>query len=310
MRTCAIVNLHSSTGRTGNLWPAIERRLTQRIGPVETLLTDAPMAATRLTAQALRAGADRIIAVGGDGTVNEVVNGFFDGDRPINDQATLGLLTMGTGCDFRRTFGLPDDLEGQIARLEEGEVRPIDIGKAAFVDHHGEERVRYFDNIASFGLSGATDQAVNELTTAKKLGGKFAFKWGMIKALFTYRNQPVRVQIDDTFDQVLNVKTVAVCNGQYFGGSMHMAPEAKPDDGLFDVIMVTDVGGFELLLKSGSIYKGKHLKYPEVSAAQGRKVVALPEDGADDVLLDVDGEAPGRLPATFEILPKALRLIA
>jgi glycerol-3-phosphate dehydrogenase len=307
-RTTAVVNPHSWGDRTGLVWPEIEARLRRSIGPIKVVFTDAPMAATRLTTEALKQGMEQIIAVGGDGTVNEVVNGFFEDGRPINPEAILAILTSGTGRDFGRTFDMPLDIFAQVERLATSEVHAIDLGKLTFINENGAEETRYFDNIASFGLSGATDQAVNRLTYAKKFGGKSAFWWGMFKALTAYRNQPVHLKIDDAFDQIVNVTTVAVCNGRYFGGSMHIAPRAKPDDGLFDVIMVADVGRLELLLKSGKIYRGEHLGELKVTALRGRKITAIPVDGAAPVLLDVDGEAPGRLPATFEILPKALFL--
>jgi len=266
------------------------------------------MVAARLTAEALKDGAEQIIAVGGDGTINEVVNGFFEDGRLINSEAVLGLLPSGTGGDFRRTFGIPPDVDGQIARLASGAPRPIDLGRLSFKDDEGKDCVRYFDNIASFGLSGLADRAVNGLTVGKKFGGKLAFKWGTFKAMMKYRNQPVRIQVDDTFDHVANVSTAAVCNGQYFGGSMRMAPDAVPDDGLFDVVIWADAGALQLLLRSNEIYRGMHVNREDVTVLRGRRVIATPAEGAGEVLLDVDGEAPGRLPATFEILPKVIRL--
>ena len=306
-RTRAIVNPHSMGDRTATNWPNMLSRLTAALGTVDFVFTDAPMAAKHLTRQALKDGVDQIIAVGGDGTVNEVVNGFFEKGEPINPDAVLAILPSGTGGDLRRTLTLPDTREAQIERIARGEIRRIDLGKVTYRDDAtGEQVVRYFDNIASFGLSGLADRIVNGLKYSKRLGGKFAFQWGMIKALASYRRQPVRLRVDEAFDQVVNVTTTAVCNGRYFGGGMHMAPNALPDDGLFDVIIVADVGPIELLTKSRSIYSGNHLRYNKVTALRGRKITATPVRGAGPVLLDIDGEAPGRLPATFEILPRAL----
>ena len=307
-RTLAVVNPHSWGDRTGAIWPSVKAKLSHAVGPVESVFTDAPMAAQRLTRQALKDSMEQIVAVGGDGTINEVVNGFFEDGEPIKPDAVLAVLTSGTGADFRRTFDMPDDLDAQIERIATTEIRAIDLGKLTFINDNGEEEVRFFDNIASFGLSGATDRAVNRLTFGKKFGGQTAFYWGMLKALLGYKNQPVRIQVDDTFDEVVNVTTAAVCNGRFFGGGMHMAPNAKPNDGLLDVIIVADVGRLELLWKSPLIYKGRHLDDPKVTVLSGRKITATPADGAGEVLLDVDGEAPGRLPATFEIVPNAIYL--
>ena len=257
--------------------------------------------------QALNKGIEQIIAIGGDGTVNEVINGFFENGRPINPEAALAILTSGTGRDFRRTFGMPEKIEDQVDRMVASEIRPIDIGKLTFINNEGREDVRYFGNIASFGLSGATDKAVNSLKFAKRFGGKFAFKWGMIKSLLRYRNQRVRLIVDDVYDEELSVSTAAVCNGQFFGSGMWIAPNAVPDDGLFDVVIVANVGVVRLLWHSNSIYRGEHLALDDVTVVRGRRVTALPVNPNEEVLLDVDGETPGRLPATFEILPGALQ---
>ena len=308
MRTCAVVNPNSGSGRTGTIWPAIEVKLNRAIGTVEVAFTDGPMAAKHLTARALQNGAEQIIAVGGDGTVNEVVNGFFRDDRPINDRAVLALLVTGSGGDFRRTFRMPDDVDAQVERIAAGEARLIDLGKLTFIDHDGGESVRYFDNIASFGLSGAADMAFNRLRFAKKFGAKFAFLWATYTTVITYRNEPVRIQVDDRFDKVVNVNMAAVCNGQFFGGSMWIAPNAKPDDGLFDVIITHDLSTIDVFRGTKKLYKGKHMDEDNVTTLRGRKIVASPTREAKEVLLDVDGEAPGRLPATFEILPNAIFL--
>ena len=237
------------------------------------------------------------------------VNGFFENGAPINPEALFSILTSGTGCDFRRTFGVPDGIEAQIERLAHAEIRAIDLGRITYINNDGNEECRYFNNIASFGLSGATVRAVNKLTFAKKFSGKFAFYWGMLKALLTYRMQPVRIQAGDDYDETVRVTTAAICNGQYFGGSMHIAPDADPGDGLFDAVIIRDIGPIELLRKSNNIYTGAHIGDPKVTVVRTNKIVAAPAPEATvRVALDVDGEAPGYLPATFEILPAAIHL--
>ncbi|MFP4500801.1 MAG: FAD-dependent oxidoreductase [Candidatus Hydrogenedentota bacterium] len=308
-RTRAIVNPHSMGDRTGINWPGIETKLRAVLGHVDTVFTDGPMAAKLLTREALKDGVDQVIAVGGDGTVNEVVNGFFERGKPVNPDAVIAVLASGTGGDFRRSFRIPESIDDQISRLAHSTIRTIDLGKLTyFDDSSGEEAVRYFDNIASFGLSGLTDRMVNDLKFGKRFGGKIAFQWGMFKALAAYQLPEVRIRVDDVYDMVLNVTTAAVCNGKFFGGGMKIAPEAEPDDGLFDVVIVRDVRAIELLRKSRTIYKGDHLQFDKVVTLRGRRVTAEPVDGRRPVLLDVDGEAPGRLPATFEIMPRALNL--
>ncbi len=304
----AIVNPHSSNGDTRFQWPMIEARVRRITGPIEVAFTDGPSAATHLTRRALHEGVEQIIVVGGDGTTNEVVNGFFEEGRLVNPNALLSFLTCGTGGDFRRTFGVPKQLDAQITGLHTGEIRTIDLGKLTYTDFEGEIATRYFANIASFGLSGEVDRAVNHLSFSKRFGGKTAFKWGTLKALFSYRSKQVRICVDDQYEETMQIATAAVCNGRYFGGGMFIAPHAQPDDGAFEVVIIRDTSNLQLVLKSGMIYKGKHLNHPNVCTARGKRVEALPVNPEEEVLLDVDGEVPGRLPATFEVLPQVIKL--
>lgn len=308
-RIRAIVNPRSSGNHTAERWPEMEAELRSALGTFDTVFTDGPMAARHLTAAALKDGVDHIIAVGGDGTVNEVVNGFFEKGRPINPQAMLSIITSGTGADFRRSFGGPLDIKLQIQQIVESEPHAIDLGLLTYRDDATSDmRQRYFDNVASFGLSGAVDKAVNQNKFSKHFGGRVAFLWETVKTLLSYTGQRVRLQVDDHFDDILDINTVAVCNGCYFGGGMNIAPNAKTDDGLFDIIVIRKASRIKVVKEIPSIYKGTHVRNAHVFVLRGRKVVAEPVHRSDEILLDVDGEAPGRLPATFEIIPRALLL--
>jgi YegS/Rv2252/BmrU family lipid kinase len=308
MRTRAIVNPSAAGNRTARRWPDIARQIEAQVGALEVAFTDGPQAATRLTREALRDGVEQIVAVGGDGTVNEVVNGFFDGDTPVNPDAILALMMLGTGGDFRKSLGIGPEVSSFLQRLTQGEIRSIDVGRLSFVDHEGQPATRYFDNIASFGLSAEVDEAVNRATFSKKLGGTFAFKWATLKALVHHDNDRVRIRIDDDFDEELAVSIVAVCNGQFFGGGMWIAPGAEVDDGQFDVVMLRDLTFMDFVKHASALYTGKHLELPKVTVRRGRRLEAKPIDPQARVLLDVDGEVPGRLPATFEVVPGALKV--
>lgn len=311
MRARAIVNPSSSHGRLGRVWPAVHAKLEAAIGPVEVAFTDAPMAATRLTREALREGVDLVIAVGGDGTNNEVVNGFFEPtapgrpDAPIRPEAALAVLMLGTGGDFRKTFGVGPDAEAQVKALAGGTPRPIDVGRLDYVADDGTPSTRYFINIASFGMSGLADREINRAKLTKRIGGSFAYLTASVRAMFRYKPRPVRIRVDEGPEQTFVVNMVAACNGQYFGGGMRVGPMADPADGLLDVIAVHDLGVFGFIRGVGKIYSGEHLKSPNVVHLRGRRLRAEVDAGVE-VLLDVDGEAPGRLPATFTALPGAL----
>lgn len=312
-RVVAVVNPHSGGGRTGRHWAEVVPLLEAALGPVEARFTDhaaAPhdLPAESLTRDAVKTGANLVIAVGGDGTVNEVVNGFFEAGQAVNPNAELGLLNSGTGGDFRRTFDLPADIPRDVQRLAEGRARTIDLGRITFVADDGAETVRYFDNIASFGMSGLVDRAVNRARVPKLFGGKFTFFWCTLTTATRYTPQAVRITTDAGFDRTLNVGTAAVANGRFFGGGMMIAPNAEPDDGQFDLIIMHDTTLTDLFIGSGALYDGTHLENEKVLAARARSVRAEPVDPDEIVLLDIDGEAPGRLPARFDILPRALKL--
>lgn len=311
MRVRAIVNPNSSHGRTRAAWPRLHQALTAALGPVEEAFTTGPLDATARTREALADGVDLVIAVGGDGTTNEVVNGFFappvpgGPDAPLRPQAALALLVSGTGGDFRKTFGIGTDLDEQIKRIAGGETRAIDVGRIDYVGHDGAPGARYFINIAGFGLGGLVVDAVNRAWLTKRISGRFAFFWASLTSLMRYKVPRVRLLVDDQEPREFGCNTVAVCNGRYFGGGMHVAPMAAPDDGIFDVVAMHDMSRLDFLKDPNAIYRGEHLKNPKVFAVRGRRVVAEPLGG--EVLLDVDGEGPGRLPATFSLLPGALR---
>ncbi len=307
----AIVNPRSGGKRTAKRWPEVEAALREVLPGMEVVRTEAPGDATRLASAALRDGVDTIVGVGGDGTINEIVNGFFDeAGEPINPKAELAIMMMGTGGDFRRSFGIGPTWQDCLQRIAEGRTRSIDLGRVELTSNEGPSIFRWFDNIASFGASGAIVHAVNAANLSKLLGGAFAFKWATVTSLMSYRTRPVRIRVDDTYDEVIDLTLCAVCNGRYFGGGMCVGPEAELDDGLFDIVLVEGMGTIDFIRHSGKLYDGEHLGQEGIVHLRGRRVIAEPVDDARPTLLDVDGEGPGRLPATFEIRPAAIAVRA
>lgn len=303
-----IVNPASSRGRTGRRLATLESQLRAALGPLEILLTEHPGHATELARGALRDGADRIVAVGGDGTVSEVVNGFFAEGSPVNSDAVLGVVTSGTGGDFRRSHPIPGTLGQQLQVLASDHTHRIDIGQVRFLDHAGSPTERHFANSASAGLSGTVCKAVNRARISKLLGGRMAFRLASLRGLLGYRNQRVRLCLDDGEAELRTVNTVAVCNGRYFGGGMAIAPKARCDDGLLDVIVLGDFALWDAVRSMPMIYRGTHPLHPKVRVARVARIRLEPA-GYDPVLIEVDGEGPGRLPATFSVMPAALRLL-
>jgi YegS/Rv2252/BmrU family lipid kinase len=307
-RTLLIVNPQAQNGQLGRRWPELGATLRRELGSFEEALTREPGDATRLTREGLESGVDTVVAVGGDGTTNEVVNGFFDGDRPRAPGAALAVLPFGTGGDFRRTLGVPRDTRAAARLLAARHTRTIDVGHLELTRSGGGRQSRIFINIASFGVSGLVDEYVNR--TSKRLGGRLSFMLATARAGLAYDNQRVRLVFDG--DQAgavdLTAYVVAVANGRYFGGGMFIAPHAELADGQFDVVALGDLGMWELVRHGRKIYSGAHLGMDKVSQRRAREVRAEPL-GTEPVRLDVDGETPGILPATFRVLPAALRLV-
>ena len=303
-KTAAVVNLKSANGKTEKLWPQIKQTLSGAIGNIEIVPTTGPYTAPDITRKAIKSGFNRIISIGGDGTLNEVVNGFFENDKPINPQAILGVISMGTGADFIKTTGIPKPYQEAVQVIKKANTKLMDIGKIKFVSHNGKETVRYFINIADAGIGGETVDRVNR--TTKAFGGFISFLWGTIMTLITYKNKKIRIILDTNKPYNAEINMLAIANCQFFGGGMHIAPKAIPDDGVFDIVTIGNVGFIDFLRNSSKIYKGTHINNPMVGYANA---IHVELNSKDRVLLDVDGEQPGTLPATFDILHKIIKII-
>lgn len=300
----AIINPQSGGGRTAAAWPDLARRLASAGLEVEARLTSGPGDATTLTRRALTEGARTVIAVGGDGTIHEVVNGFFAGDVPLTTEARLGILPAGSGSDLIRTLGIPRSADGAVAVIAGGKTRAIDLGRATFTSHGGALETRWFVNTASAGLSGAVMQRMTELPPFLK--GSLRYNLASVLTMATYNPPPVVIAFDDQPGEEAHVLLMVVGNGRYFGGGMHVAPEALIDDGELDLVAIQSRPLPELLLNFPRIYAGTHLGLPMVDHGRGKRVAIT---GATPLLLEIDGEQPGRTPATFEVVPAALRVL-
>ncbi|MGQ0507524.1 MAG: diacylglycerol/lipid kinase family protein [Myxococcaceae bacterium] len=303
MKTFFVVNPQSANGQTGRKWAELSARIGSALGTFGHAFTAGPMDAARLTSKALDEGFACVVAVGGDGTVNEVVNGFFRDGKVIRPGACLGLLARGTGGDFRKTFGWESDLDSALARLQTPTTQSFDVGLLEYTTHDGSKAQRYFANICSFGASGVVDQEVNK--ASKALGGKVTFMLASVKAMLKYADRKVRVSLDGGAEQLFNVTTLAVANGRYFGGGMCVAPQASTSDGQFDVTVWSGYTLADFALKSKAIYDGSHTRLPGTKQFRCKTFKASSDE---EVLLDVDGEQPGRLPCSMTVLPAAIQL--
>jgi len=300
-----IVNPHSGNGATGREWPRIETAARARLGPAFTsCFTSGPGDATRIARSHLIDGADVIVCVGGDGTLNEVVNGFMDENGPIRKDSLLGFIPNGTGCDFVKTMPIPRKLEESLDTIRQGHACLIDLGRLRYGHHHDAPVTRYFHNITSFGLGGEVDARVNR--TTKAFGPFISFIWSTMIAVLLFGKKTIRLKIDSDYDKEIRIWNVAVANGQYHGGGMRVAPEAVINDGLLHITVIGDLSLAGVFRHFPKLYNGRIGEIKEVSCLTGKKVEAFSHQ---PVLLDVDGEQPGNLPAAIDIMPSALWVI-
>lgn len=291
-----IVNPASASGSTGQTWPQLASDLRSQFGAFRVLFTRHRGDAASLAGDAARKGAQLIIACGGDGTVSEVANGILASGK----DAELGILPSGTGGDFRRTLEIPARSRDAARLLRTGRTVRIDVGRVSYIDQNGNDATRYFVGVASCGMSTKVIERVKE--------DKVSFANALLKTAM--QNAPVRllVQLDDAHDRQLTVSNLCIANARYFGGGMKIAPDAKLADGKLDIISIGDLSALKLFTSAPRVYLGSHLSMPEVSHALARKVNVRPADSGTEVALEIDGELPGRLPATFQIIPEALRV--
>lgn len=302
-----MVNPRSAAGRTATVTGRI-RRILEPLGSIELAFTTGPMDATVRTRQALRDGFARIVALGGDGTVNEVVNGFFEQGANAFPDVELGIVEFGTGGDLRKTLGIPGDPEAAVARIMSGSRRLIDVGRARFVDRNGRPGERLFVNVASFGLSANTVHRVDGNQRFKRLAGGLAYAVGGAAEVMSFVPQPVQLRIDDQPDLVLNLVFCAVANARYFGGGLEIAPMADVTDGLLDIITIENAPKLDLLRTIPLLFQGRHLEKPFVHHIRARTVTATLVDPARRMFVETDGESAGQLDVTFDVLQEALAI--
>jgi len=304
-----IVNPTSASGTTGSAWPKIASDLSSQFGPFSNVFTSKRGDAMNLAVQACRKGITFIIACGGDGTISEVANGILDSGKDVE----LGILPNGTGGDFRRTLEIPLLTRTAARVLKTGRTRRIDVGRVSFVAENGEETTRYFLGVASCGLSTKVIERVKRegsnwlpANTPHWLGGRASFGASMIQTAMRSQATQIVAKLDESHERHLSVANFCVANARYFGGGMKIAPLAKLADGKFDVVSVGDLSVLKIMTSAPKLYLGSHLSMPEVSHTLAQKVVVRAATRDEEIALEIDGELPGRLPATFQIIPQAL----
>jgi YegS/Rv2252/BmrU family lipid kinase len=301
-KTNVIVNPESNRGRTRKRWGEIREGLKSFIREFKFEFTEKPSHATHLAREAIKDGADLVIGVGGDGTMNEIANGFFEDSRIINPEAALGLVPSGTGCDLFKSLNIPAGLKGALQVLTDAPAVRMDVGRVRYRSNAGAEEERLFLNVADFGLGGEVVRRVTERRLQRKAS---SYVRCLVTTMVQYKNKRVRIRVDGENLPDGEYLIGAVANGKIFGKGMKVAPDARLDDGLFDSVLVRGFRFFEFCRHGWKLMNGSHVTHPKVTVVRSRKVEAWPGEG-EDVLLELDGDQLGRLPATFEIVPRNL----
>jgi YegS/Rv2252/BmrU family lipid kinase len=285
-----LVNPASGNGATGKRWPELRRRAAELGLRGEEVLSQFPGHLGRAAADA---GDSLLVVIGGDGTVNEVVNGIAGTD------AEVAVLPCGTGEDFGRTHGIPSNFDDAVRVALGGRARTIDLGRVEL----DSGASRYFANVGSAGMSGAVARRANAMT--KRLGGRATFFYALTREFLAWQNTRVTVELDDGVRREGAMHDVIVANGNWHGGGMRLAPDARQDDGTFDVVTIGDVNKLDFLTTAPKLYSGRYLSHPKVELLPSSSVAI---DAAEPLPLEVDGEPIGTTPARFEVVPAALRL--
>lgn len=301
LRTQVIVNPESNKGKTRKHWRQIREGLKSFLKEFRYEFTEKPLQAIEISRTALKEGTELIVGVGGDGTINEIANGFYEDKTIINPEASLGIVPSGTGCDFMKSLNVPLGLKNALKVIAQAPSSLIDIGKVQYKNHVGLQEERYFLNVSDFGIGGEVVRRVNESRMRRKAS---SYLKCLISTFLAYKNKMLRIRIDGEELPLEDYLVGTVSNGRIFGKGMKIAPHAKLDDGLFDVVLVKGMKVLEFFRNVWKIYTGTHLSHPKISLIRGKKIAVVTEKEEDEVLIEADGEQVGKLPATFEIIPQ------
>jgi YegS/Rv2252/BmrU family lipid kinase len=292
-----LVNPASANGSTAKRWPKLYARAKELGLDGDQVLSERPGHLTELARIAADEG-KLIVVVGGDGTLNEVVNGV------VGTNAEIAVLPNGTGQDFGRTHDIPANFDDAVRVAIDGVTREVDLGRCTFVTPDGTEGIRIFANVGSAGMSGAVAARAN--AGSKALGGRATFYYALVREFVAWQNTNVTVTYDGGHRRG-PMHDVIVANGRWHGGGMKLAPDALPADGEFDIVLIGDIGKVDFVTTSPKLYKGGHVDHHKVEVLRSSHVTI---EADEPIPLELDGEVAGTTPARFEVIPNALRLRA
>jgi YegS/Rv2252/BmrU family lipid kinase len=296
-----IVNPFSARGQTERKWETIRLALKMHFREFKYVFTEKPRQATEIARGLIKDGFDLIIGVGGDGTMNEISSGFFSdySGKAINQDAALGMIPSGTGSDFIRFMKVPREFEKSAALIKNSKNKKIDIGKITYGNANRKEQ--YFINVADFGLGAEVIRKIANVQSTRR--GALTYYRGLLTTIMNYRSKTVTLAIDGQQQLQGEYLIGAVANGRIFGGGMIIAPQAEPDDGYFDLVLIKDMKKLEIIRNSRHLYAGTIAKNPKVVILKARNIKVQSQE---EVYTEYDGEMGEKLPAEFSVIEKAL----
>lgn len=307
-RTTFVVNAHAGGGKTGRRWATLEPQMRELFPEAEVQFTQGKGDGIRVALEASARGQQLVVAVGGDGTLHEVMNGLMHGVNPDPDQPNsetiLGVLPTGSASDFARGLEIPDDYESALILLRNGKPRRLDLGLVEAVDESGNKVRRYFLNAADFGIGAEVVARVHE--GSKFLPGRPTYLWQTVRTLVTYRNPTATLTVDDGTPYPRVFKSIVLANAPFFGGGMCIAPDAVPSDGALDLVELGDLGRLEAIRRLGETFQGRRIEHRDIHYSRCKKLHASSDSC---VRIEADGELIGQLPAHFHIVPDALSML-
>ncbi|MGB4204628.1 MAG: diacylglycerol kinase family protein [Bacteroidales bacterium] len=299
-----IVNPNAGRRKGEKDWPEIARLLGIANIRYKSVFTQHRIHAIRMARRYVESGYRNIIVVGGDGTMNEVVNGIFTQSKKATKSITVGLIPVGTGNDWCRMFGIPYDYKGAIDVILKGETFMQDVGWVKF-QQEGKEKNRYFVNMAGMGYDAVVAEKTNKQKDQGK-GGPLSYMLNIFTSLFSFKETMIEISVDgeDVLKAPVFTMNVGIC--KFNGGGMMQLPNAVADDGILDMTVIKKLSRFKVVSAVSKLYDGSFTRMPQVKMFQGRSILI---NSKPEVFMEADGESLGHSPFKFGIVPQSLKVI-
>ncbi len=300
----AIVNKAAGGGKAEKDWSLISQLLNKHGIVYEPFFTNRRLHASVIARNKVKEGFSRIIIVGGDGTMNEVINGIFAQERIDTTEVMLGMISVGTGNDWARMFNIPADYEGAVLTIKEQKTLISDAGLVSY-RKNGKEWNRYFINIAGMGFGARVVERSNRMKEKGK-SGPFLYFYNIFLSLLKYKSQNAEIEIDGkSYDRSIFSMNVGI--GKYNGGGMIQVPHAIADDGLYSITLIKKIGKLNILVNIKRLYNGSITNHSKVETYMAKSVMI---DGTSHLQLETDGETLGHGPMSFRIIPRSVTVIS